>query len=166
MRFAVNMYSFEQLIKANSQLSLCNLPFVLKDVTGAMKDLEMTDLITVNITHHDGVNDPDWNIKNFISDFLQRNKKSDIDKYVIITSAYISTTEFPESEYYLEDNEAEIGKKQIPFDDVLDRDSNYLESIGFLNINDFVRYKYSRAFIFGNAPGKKIKKYFDQKMKE
>lgn len=76
------------------------------------------------------------------------------DDTVILTTAYVSAEEFPEDEWYLD--KPKPGLKKIPVNDILERESKLLESVGFININDFVQYEYKEAYIYGNEIGRKI----------
>lgn len=84
-------------------------------------------------------------------------------KIVICTSAFVSTVEFPSNKWYdphvPQTNESTKGRKVIPFDYVLGRESAMLEEIGFVNINGFVGYKSRRAFLYSNDLGKEILSY-------
>jgi hypothetical protein len=83
---------------------------------------------------------------------------------VIITTAYVSTEEFPETEYYDSRsfdkeyiNQSKLeNKKPVPYDEIISRESKLLESIGFLDFNDYVGYENKKAYIYGNNLGKKI----------
>ena len=84
---------------------------------------------------------------------------------VILTTAYISTEEFPESEWYLpdEENDDTSTKKPIPADVVLKRQMRILEAVGFVNVNGFVRYNYKEAYIWPNEAGKRVIGLFNEK---
>ena len=78
----------------------------------------------------------------------------DKENTVIISDAYVSTIEFPEEKYQTIDN--------IPVDKILKRESELLETLGFININFYVQYEYKVAFIYGNELGKQIINYLKE----
>lgn len=73
------------------------------------------------------------------------------DNCVIITDAYVSTVEFPEEKYGSIEN--------VPVNKILERESNLLKTLGFIDINFYVQYEFKVAFIYGNENGKKIVEY-------
>lgn len=98
-------------------------------------------------------------LKDVISLFENR---LDNEKIVICTTAYISSIEFPEDKYQLTEHEANAEKKLlIPVNEILKRESSLLDSLGFLDINNYVNYEYKRAYILNNEIGMKVKKKFD-----
>lgn len=89
----------------------------------------------------------------------QQNLKELIDKFkddniVIATSAYVSNIEFPEDEYYYD--EPETGKKELPMDEVLERESKMLEALGYSCVNEYVGYEWQIAYIYPNEIGQKV----------
>ena len=76
----------------------------------------------------------------------------------------VTTDEFPEAKYYIKEllsKDEEIGDREelTPemFDSVIKRECEILESLGFENINNFVGYEWSEAYIYtGNEAGKQI----------
>ena len=90
-----------------------------------------------------------------VSELKEFTLKAD-ESELILATAFISTEEFPESEYYLYKSENNGSKKPIPVNEVLARESEIYEAAGFVNINNFVGYEYKIAFIYPNKSGKKI----------
>lgn len=76
----------------------------------------------------------------------------DKENYLVLTSAYVSLDEFPEDKYYdpYINNENIEGKEEIPFDEVIERESKLLESIGFIDFNDYVSLEFSKAYVYNN----------------
>lgn len=115
-----------------------------------IRDLLRANNIEANIVHilnYDSEQEKKYfNLDNFCSMFT-------VDT-VILTTAYVSTEEFPEDEWYLD--KPEPGLKKIPVDDVIKRECDLLEAVGFININKLVGYESKEAYVYGNAIGRKI----------
>ena len=85
------------------------------------------------------------------------------DKVIIVTAA-VKEDAFPESKYYcstmfnVTEQEKE-GKFDLPFDNILDITCELLVELGFVNINDFIQYEFSVAYIYPNEKGKKVIEY-------
>lgn len=102
--------------------------------------------------------------KNFIEKQLKNNPES-----IILTSAYISLEEFPKEEYcfdYEKNKDMNKYKKVLPVDDILKRESDILERLGFVSINNYVGYEYKVAFIYPNEIGKEIIDYINNLEKD
>lgn len=133
--------------------------FFTADVKGALTELDMPDTKIVMLQ---------WDTQGIeldrISQWNQYLKRTD-NNTVILTTAYISTEEFPESEWYLpdEENDDTGTKKPIPADAVLKRQMRILEAVGFVNVNGFVRYNYKEAYIWPNEVGIKVIGLFKEK---
>ena len=88
------------------------------------------------------------------------NNKED---YLILSWAYVSLDEFPEDKYYdpyLNISEEEKqGKQPIPFDEVLIRESKMLESVGFIDFNDYYGLEFSKGYIYNNKLGNEVINY-------
>lgn len=103
-----------------------------------------------------------------VCDYLDKNKADAFKDYMknipedelYITTAYIATEEFPDTEYYLfeTENNSDVNKnkKPIPVNEVLERENKILEDAGFVNVNNYVGYEYKTAFIFPNEIGQKV----------
>ena len=140
---------------------------MIQDLFGILTMMEKPKTTVVLILNYNGTQEQkEESIKELIS--MYENK----DDVVIITWAYVSTKEFPEAEYYddtsLRDLEESIalGKKPVPFDEVLERESKLLESIGFIDFNEYVGYENSRAYLYGNPLGKEVTEYAVKLQKE
>lgn len=83
---------------------------------------------------------------------------------VIITEAYVSTEQYPESEYFYD--EPEINKKLLPLREILDYESKILEELGFVSVNNYICYEHKDAHIYNNEIGKKIKEEMDKLAKK
>lgn len=133
-----------------------NEMFMVQDVLSMMMCIKRTDVTLVLIEGYNGTQkEKEEAIKEVLS--LFENK----DNVIILTSAYVSTIEFPESEYYNPyDTDTWLsieGKSPIPFDRVIERESELLESLDFININDYVQYEFSKAYVYGNTLGKQMR---------
>lgn len=106
----------------------------------------------VNIVNHEGTHEE---AEELIKDVIE---KYDDENTIIFTTAYISTVEFPEDKYYLNTPvfPEDKGKKCIPMNEVLDRESKFISSLGFIDVNFYTNYEYKVAFIYGNTLGNEI----------
>ena len=76
---------------------------------------------------------------------------------VVLTTAYISTDLYPESEWRLPgDCDEADNRKVIPVGSVLENEAALLEAVKFVNVNDFVRYEYKEAYVWPNNIGKRV----------
>lgn len=85
---------------------------------------------------------------------------------VICINSYISAEEFPPEKYYLNEYAKEEGKIQLPVDEILNREDELITKLGFININDYVKYQYQTAYIYPTEIGKKVRAHFDELLKE
>lgn len=76
---------------------------------------------------------------------------------VVLTTAYISTDLYPESEWRLPgDCDEADNRKVIPVGSILEKEAALLEAVKFVNVNDFVRYEYKEAYVWPNNIGKRV----------
>ena len=76
---------------------------------------------------------------------------------VVLTTTYISTDLYPESEWRLPgDCDEADNRKVIPVGSVLEKEAELLEAVKFVNVNDFVRYEYKEAYVWPNNIGKRV----------
>lgn len=76
---------------------------------------------------------------------------------VVLTTAYISTDLYPESEWRLPgDCDEADNRKVIPVGSVLEKEAALLEAVKFVNVNDFVQYEYKEAYVWPNNIGKRV----------
>lgn len=147
----------------------CN-SFVVSDVLGILTELEMPDDIQiVEIVNYDTFVD---NKKSFdyeetfdveackvrIKEFLA---SLNMDKVCVVSSSYISTTEFSPEKYYMESDyvteEDKANKKPIPEQEVLSRNGLMLSDLEFVNINKYIGYEFKEAFLYtGNNIGRMV----------
>ena len=108
----------------------------------------------VNIINHDGTHEE---VEELIKEVIE---KYDDENTIIFTTAYISTVEFSEEKYYIDmpgiTQDMKKGKKRIQMNEVLDRESRFLSSLGFIDVNFYTNYEYKVAFIYGNTLGNEI----------
>lgn len=108
----------------------------------------------VNIVNHKGTHEE---VEELIKEVIE---KYDDENTIIFTTAYISNIEFPEEKYYINipgfPEDKKKGKKCIPINEVLDRESKFISSLGFIDINFYTNYKYKVVFIYGNILGNEI----------
>lgn len=140
---------------------------MIQDLFGILTMMEKEKTTVVLILNYNGTQEQkEESIKELVSMY------EDKEDVVIITWAYVSTKEFPETEYYndrsLRDLEESVvfGKKPVPFDEIIERESNLLESIGFIDFNEYVGYENSRAYLYGSALGKEVVEYAAKLQKE
>ena len=134
--------------------------FMIQDILGVLMRMERTDTTLVFIQNYYGTQEEKQKaLEEVLSIF------KDKDNIVILSWAYVSITEFPESEYYdpsfgeySEHVQKSImeGKKPVPYDEIIERESKLLESVGFIDINDFVGYEHCKAYLYGNSLGNEV----------
>lgn len=120
--------------------------FFTQDIKGIM-DIDKTKIHMLRIADYSDKDKAD-----ILKNYMQNKPKDEL----YITTAYISYEEFPESEYYIFEDEKDINKKLIPVNDVLKRENKILEEAGFVNVNNYVGYEYKTAFIYPNELGQKV----------
>lgn len=139
--------------------------FMVEDVLGALMRMERTDATVVFIQNYYGTQEEK---QKYIKDLLSLCENQ--ENILILSWAYVSTNEFKEDEYYDQHDfdedyikeSIEAGKKPIPFEDIIERESKMLESIGFVDINDFVGYEFSKAYVYGNSLGNNLVEFINQ----
>lgn len=125
-----------------------NGSFLEHDILGIMSEIGLYDVPVINIYTYEGTK------QEKISNIKRLLECIDLNKCVVITTAYVSTTEFPPEKYE--------SIKNIPVDEVLNDGIDTLQRLGFININDYVDYEYKVAFIFGNKYGLEIREYISK----
>ena len=132
--------------------------FMIQDTIGVLQSMNKPETMVVSISNYNGTQEQK---ESFYKDIVSWFK----DDVVVLASAGATMNEFPETEYYDSNapEESEYvkeaiknGKKPIPFDEVIARESKLLESIGFKDFNGYVNYEYSKAYLYGNDIGKEI----------
>lgn len=128
------------------------------DVHFAVQELGLTD-VRIKLLYQKQNGDKEQRVKEWQSRLSNLE-----DNVVVLTSAFISTDEFPESDWCLEEDSTD--RKLIPVNDVLERECAVLESAGFVNVNDFIRYENKEAYVWPNEAGKKIIELFKKKLEQ
>ena len=132
--------------------------FMVQDIAGTLTGLGL-EVVIVEICSYSGTTEEKTAIiKRLCKAFTDGGEK----KFVICTRAYASMEEFPESEYYdpaEEQGEVCDGRKPVPFDEVIRRESCMLEDIGFVDFNCVTGYENSKAYIYANDTGKLVLDY-------
>ena len=127
--------------------------FLHQDIIGFLMHLGKSARL-VNIINHEGTHEE---VEELIKDVIEKYDDGDT---IIFTTAYISTVEFPEEKYYLNTSifpkDKKNGKKCIQVYEVLDRESKFISSLGFIDVNFYTNYEYKIAFIYGNTLGNEI----------
>lgn len=129
--------------------------FMVRDIAGILEDLN-SDAKIVQLDY-----EYNENLKKEFDDYFADHKS---DNTVFCIAAYLSKKEFSEEEYYL--YKEEEGKKPLPVDEILERDSKVLIESGFINVNDFIGYEYRVAFIYPNLPGLQVIEKINELMSE
>jgi hypothetical protein len=125
-----------------------NYPFRVQDIFGVMKTVGLENAVLVSIDPYDFNNDP-----KIIKEQVELLMRSSIENgIVVIAQAYVSFEEFPRSEFYYEkaeevSEEEKIGKKELPFDEVIDRQSKILMDAGFIDLSFYTQLEFSKVFI-------------------
>ena len=132
--------------------------FLHQDIMGFLMYLGKPARL-VNIINHEGTHEE---VEELIKDVIE---KYDDGNTIIFTTAYISTVEFPEEKYYIDipgiPQEKKKGKKRIPMNEVLDRESKFISSLGFIDVNFYTNYEYKIAYIYDNILGNEIFRAMD-----
>lgn len=121
--------------------------FMVQDIAGVVKELGLDVKIQELYYCYNE------NLKKEFDEYFELHK---LENTVFCITAYVSAEEFPKEEYYLYEDDKQEGKKPLPVNEVLERDSKVLTECGFININDFVNYEYKVAFIYPNTPGLQV----------
>lgn len=152
-------------VKENEELDTSQGNFMINDIAGAMKQLGIFVPIVCIHSYDSSQNEKEEIISDIVKLFDMANGRG--NQFVLCTTSYVSTSEFPESEWHInEDLAKKENKKLIPVNKILDRDSELLEDIGWININGYVQYDLKRAYIYSNEYGNRIAKYFLELNKE
>ena len=148
-----------KIYKGWNEESLMDESFMIQDVLGVLTRMERNNATVVFIQNYYGTQEEKAEaIKEVLS--LFENK----DSVVILTWAYVSTNEFKEEEYYNQydfdkdyiKESIENGKKPLPFDEVIERESKLLEELCFEYINNFIGYEFSKAYLYDNSLGREV----------
>ena len=143
----------EIIEKTNSRVD-----FLHQDIMGFLMYLGKPARL-VNIINHEGTHEE---VEELIKDVIE---KYDDGNTIIFTTAYISTVEFPREKYYLDtlglSKDKKKGKKCIPMYEVLNRESGFISSLGFINVNFYTNYMYKIAYIYNNILGNEIFRAMD-----
>lgn len=136
--------------------------FMIHDILGILSAMGRNDSTLIFIQNYYGTQEEKANsIKEVLSLF---DNKEDV---AILSWAYVSTDEFPEDKYYDQNNICQKmdgirhNKKPIPFDEVIERESKLLEGLDFININKFIGYEYSEAYLYNNSLGREINNFIN-----
>lgn len=125
--------------------------FVIDDATSLLLKSDLKDKIIVYIDLYDFNEDSFDSIKAITDNFKNE---------VIIVRCSVFTKEFPEQDYYLDDpttlDEDKIGKKPLPIDEILERDSSKFRELGFIDINEYCGLEFSIPMVYNNKSGKII----------
>ena len=143
----------EVIAKTNNRVD-----FLHQDIIGFLMHLGKSARL-VNIINHEGTHEE---VEELIKDVIEKYDDGDT---IIFTTAYISTVEFPREKYYLDipgfPENKKKGKKCIPMYEVLNRESEFISSLGFIDVNFYTNYEYKIAFIYGNTLGNEIFRVMD-----
>lgn len=138
-------------------------PFIVSDIIGILKRSTINKHKTVRIVQFDITEDSyklsSEEIENTLTlNVLETDKNAEEDTCILIRCG-IPKNHFPSSRYYLYDDGGSIeGKEKLPVDQILEHQYKLLSCMrtGFVDINDYVRYNYSVAFIYPNKIGKEV----------
>ncbi|MCI9077603.1 MAG: hypothetical protein HFH68_01595 [Lachnospiraceae bacterium] len=150
--------NFVNVKKNSKEEDFKGYSFMVQDIAGILTGLAL-EAVIVEIYRYSGVQEEKTDIIKRICTAFPDNEEK---KFVICIKAYANTEEFPESEYYdpgTVQGEVCDGRKPVPFDDVICRESAMLEDIGFAGFNHVVGYENSKAYIYANDMGKLVLDY-------
>ena len=146
----------ENLIKTRT--ISCDSPkfnMMVGDIKGILKEINPNTLIVeIDYKYNE-------NLQKQIEDTISSYTISTYNKHrpvLFCAVAYVSTEEFPESEYYLEGDGEAGSKKPLPIKEVLERDSKVFIDCGFININNWINYEHKIAFLYPNNIGQEVYK--------
>ena len=143
----------EVITKTNNRVD-----FLCQDIMGFLMFLGKSARL-INILNHEVTYEE---VTELIKDAIE---KYDARDTIIFTTAYISTVEFPREKYYLDipgfPENKKKGKKCIPMYEVLDRESEFISSLGFIDVNFYTNYEYKIAYIYDNILGNEIFRAMD-----
>ena len=161
----MNAYLSFTEIKPETNVEELKANFMISDIAGILQLIGKSATIVCITSLDDDQKNKEFVYKQ-IAELLKDSKDLVTgNQYVICATAYISTTEFPKSEWYISKKGAnDSGKKLIPIKEVLNRESILLEEAGFININDYVGYENKEAYLYNNDIGKEIIDYINFKL--
>lgn len=156
----MNLYNVDVYTPINDSKELRGLPFKIQDTHGLIKELGYNNYLIINIDPYNNQNKPLSSDE--LNNALTAIKKLDPKNIAILASSYVSTKEFPEDKYYCTacdkvSEEEKIGKQDIPFDDIIQRQNKILTEAGFVNCNKYYSLEFSEGFIYPETElGKKL----------
>ena len=148
----ISVKDFKDFVDTN------NGSFMQSDVASIMKELQMDNKI-ITIESYDNIKkDGDkYNKLNECINYINSNE--DYKDSIILITSYVSKYEYPNTKYYLYEEDKVPEKELLPVVDVLEEADKNLTALGFENINNLVGYEYKNAYIYNNEPAKKIIEY-------
>ena len=147
-----------------------NEMMMVQDLLGFLKEMKRTDVTVVVIINYNGTPEEKIESLKYVTSLFENR-----DDVVILSWAFASIRDYPESQYYdsslgddTEEAKEEIkdGKKPVPYDEAIYDAKKILESAGFINSNDFIGYyEFSETYLYGNKLGNEVIE-FAKKMNE
>lgn len=162
----MNLHNVNVYTPINNSKELRGLPFKIQDTHGLIKSLGYNDYLIFDIDPYNNQNKPLTSDE--LNSALTAIKKLDLKNIAVLASSYVSTKEFPEDKYYCTacdkvSEEEKIGKEDIPFDMIIERQNKILTESGFVNCNEYFGNEFSEGFIF---PETELGKKLIEKIKE
>lgn len=150
--------NFVTVKKNSKECNFNDCDFMVSDIANILLSLGLEATI-VEIYEYFGTPEEKMEVLKTLCAAFPDNKEK---KFVICTKACVSLKEFPKDKYY-DPHELcsgiDEGKKPVPFDEVIARESRLLESAGFIDFNDVVGYECSKAYVYSNDLGKLLLDY-------
>ena len=144
-------------IKPETNVKELKLSFLITDLAEILQSIGKPATIVCITSVDDDQKNKEFVYKQITELFKDSKDLATGNQFVICATAYISTTEFSESEWDIDKKKAnDMGKKLIPYDEVLERESKLLEAVDFININNYVGYECKKAYLYNNDIGKEI----------
>lgn len=129
--------------------------FVKQDVRGLLKGTPFAKSRIAEIFNlNPNKEDKKVEYKQFINTYIKDN-----EDVILLARSIISDFEFPPEKWcldYQKNNPENAGKSVINDREVIQRENEVLEEVGFTNINNYVSYEYGDAFVYPNKAGKAV----------
>lgn len=131
--------------------TVTRMPYMIEKIYNFLIDVGLKNTMIVEINGYETENK-----KEEISNTIDLFENS--DNIILCTKAYVSKYEFQGDKYYNPNlHEPVAGRKPIPFEEVLARESKMLKELGFIDISKWIgERKRTISFMYPNNLGEII----------